>query len=280
MEKKEKRWPFYGASILIHALLVCLLSLLPQGLGHSPFQKAGPGGVYRVRFLGGGQVPSPSLPSSADTVPGASSEKASVKAERGKGIRTPRPPRPPRAVESASGHRKARRVPGSTPGKMARVQTRKAEARGAGPGDQEARPVPRVGSLAPAVLVEPGYGEGVLLASMALGPGVEARGSGGEGRGETGGLVPPLPLVREKPPYPPLARRMGYQGRLIVRLLVSPLGRVDRVDLVKSSGYSILDRAAVRTLRKWRFRPAIRGGHPVSYWVEVPVVFSLREGQG
>ncbi len=132
------------------------------------------------------------------------------------------------------------------------------------------------------LLEESGYGEKALLAAMAPGPGDGKRtpGSGGEGKGDGGGIIPPLPLVREKPPYPPLARRQGYEGKLVVRLLVSPTGRVDQVVLLRSSGYSILDRVAVKTLKKWRFRPAMKNGHPTSYWVEVPVVFDLKEARG
>ncbi len=91
------------------------------------------------------------------------------------------------------------------------------------------------------------------------------------------GVIPPMPTFREKPPYPLLARKRGYEGRLVLRLLVSAQGNVDRVVVLKSTGYAILDKAAVKTARRWRFSPAIEGGRPVKYWVEVPVVFSLRE---
>ncbi len=134
----------------------------------------------------------------------------------------------------------------------------------------------------PSLLAEPGYGEEALLASMASVPGgkVGTSGSGWEGERGTGGIIPPLPLANEKPPYPPLARKRGYEGEVVVRLLVSPGGKVDKVVLIRSSGYSILDRVAVRTLRRWRFKPAMKDGSPISYWVEVPVIFSLREAKG
>jgi len=99
-----------------------------------------------------------------------------------------------------------------------------------------------------------------------------------ESKGEkgTGGIIPPVPIQREKPPYPPLARKMGYQGRLILRLLVSKEGKVARIKVVRSSGYSILDRTAIKTVKKWRFIPAHGGKKAVPFWVEVPVVFSLK----
>jgi protein TonB len=100
--------------------------------------------------------------------------------------------------------------------------------------------------------------------------------NGGKGDEGTGGLIPPVPTQREKPPYPPLARKRGYQGRLILRLSVSREGKVARVKVIRSSGYSILDRTAVKTVKEWRFIPAHRGKEVMPFWVEVPVVFSLK----
>ncbi len=103
-------------------------------------------------------------------------------------------------------------------------------------------------------------------------------GSLGEAIGKGGLVVLPSVTRRIKPSYPPIAKRMGYQGRVIVRLLVSAEGRVKRVKVIRSSGYGILDRAAVQALQKWRFSPALRNGIAVSWWVEVPVVFNLEQG--
>jgi len=130
--------------------------------------------------------------------------------------------------------------------------------------------------------VPAGHAEKVLDVAPNKVPGErgEISGSGGKSKEGSGGIIPPLPLVNKKPPYPPLARRKGYEGRLVVRLLVSPSGEVGRVVLLKSSGYYILDRVAVKTLRGWKFRPAMKDGRPISYWVEVPVVFDLKEARG
>ena len=115
-------------------------------------------------------------------------------------------------------------------------------------------------------------------AASAIQEGVDSGFQINEGKGEkgTGGIIPPIPIHREKPPYPPLARRMGYEGRLILRLLVSKEGKVTQVKVVRSSGYSILDKVAIKTVKKWRFIPAHGGEKAVPFWVEVPVVFSLK----
>jgi len=77
------------------------------------------------------------------------------------------------------------------------------------------------------------------------------------------------------PEYPPMALRLGLQGTVIVRVLVDPDGRPDRVLLEKSSGAQILDDAALRAVERWLFVPARRGDQSVPAWVDVPVRFRL-----
>jgi protein TonB len=78
-----------------------------------------------------------------------------------------------------------------------------------------------------------------------------------------------------KPEYPFIARKRGYQGRVVLRVDVLPNGTADSVELESSSGYDSLDAAAVRTVRQWRFVPARRSGKPVAAAVTVPVLFKL-----
>lgn len=82
--------------------------------------------------------------------------------------------------------------------------------------------------------------------------------------------VRPTPLAHNRPPaYPVLARRLGYEGRVIVRVRVSPEGAAEEVALGESSGYASLDRAALEAVRGWRFTS---GGE-----TEVTVRFRLTE---
>lgn len=83
-------------------------------------------------------------------------------------------------------------------------------------------------------------------------------------------------LKNPAPPYPPLSRRLGEEGRVLVRVLVDQEGRPRTVALDASSGHSRLDNAALQAVRRWRFMPAKLDERPVSEWVVVPVVFSLR----
>lgn len=82
-------------------------------------------------------------------------------------------------------------------------------------------------------------------------------------------------LDNPPPAYPALSRRLGEQGRVILRVLVSTAGRADEVHIRASSGHARLDEAARDTVRGWKFLPAKRGEHPVAAWVLVPVSFRL-----
>jgi protein TonB len=82
-------------------------------------------------------------------------------------------------------------------------------------------------------------------------------------------------LDNPPPAYPARSRRMGEQGRVVLRVLVNAGGTSDKVELHKSSGYEPLDEAALAAVRRWRFLPARQGERPVAAWVLVPIVFTL-----
>lgn len=72
-----------------------------------------------------------------------------------------------------------------------------------------------------------------------------------------------------------MARHNGYQGTVLVRAEVSVEGNCLQARVEKSSGYAVLDQAALEAVKQWRFLPARRGGQTVAAWVEVPVTFRL-----
>ncbi len=82
-------------------------------------------------------------------------------------------------------------------------------------------------------------------------------------------------LDNPAPDYPPLARRSGEHGRVILRVRVSADGKADAVELRTSSGSPRLDQAAMETVKRWRFAPARQGDLAVAAWVLVPITFSL-----
>ncbi|MEW5903235.1 MAG: energy transducer TonB [Pseudomonadota bacterium] len=84
-------------------------------------------------------------------------------------------------------------------------------------------------------------------------------------------------LNNPRPPYPRVARRMGYQGRVVLNVEVLAEGLAGEVKLQSSSGYDILDNAAIQTVKTWKFAPARRFGQPVTQWFLVPIKFSLED---
>ncbi len=77
------------------------------------------------------------------------------------------------------------------------------------------------------------------------------------------------------PEYPRLARRRGQEGEALLAVTVLTDGAPATVELRTSSGYSLLDEAALEAVRRWRFAPALVAGEPVQGVVHVPVVFRL-----
>lgn len=86
------------------------------------------------------------------------------------------------------------------------------------------------------------------------------------------------PLYRRNPPprYPRLARKRKYQGVVILEVFVDRQGSVGEVKVFKSSGYAILDKTALKSVKKWEFEPGKHGGDNVEMWVRVPVRFQLK----
>jgi periplasmic protein TonB len=77
-------------------------------------------------------------------------------------------------------------------------------------------------------------------------------------------------------PYPGLARKRGQEGTVILRVLISREGRVDDLDVETTSGYGLLDRAAVSAVKNWSFEPGRKDGKKIAMWVRVPVTFQLK----
>ncbi len=77
------------------------------------------------------------------------------------------------------------------------------------------------------------------------------------------------------PEYPPLARRMGEEGRVTLRVLVNEAGRPTRVDVQKTSGSSRLDEAARQAVLRAMFKPHIEDGRAISVYAIVPITFHL-----
>jgi len=78
-----------------------------------------------------------------------------------------------------------------------------------------------------------------------------------------------------EPEYPLAARRRGQQGTVVMSVTVNPAGRAVAVALKESSGFELLDQAALRAVAGYDFEPARVGGRAVESQIEVPVRFQL-----
>jgi len=80
-----------------------------------------------------------------------------------------------------------------------------------------------------------------------------------------------------RPEYPRAAREAGWEGTTVLQVLVLPDGRAGSVTLYKTSGYAVLDEAALTAVKAWRFIPAMDGNFPIKSMVRFPIRFDLKE---
>lgn len=78
-----------------------------------------------------------------------------------------------------------------------------------------------------------------------------------------------------KPKYPSVATSRGWEGVVHLLVKVSVEGDSEEVTVQRSSGYDVLDEAAVEAVEKWKFIPAKRGDTPIASSVIVPINFIL-----
>jgi TonB family protein len=84
-------------------------------------------------------------------------------------------------------------------------------------------------------------------------------------------------IKSERPLYPQVARRQGWEGTVVLRINIDPGGNVEDIATQKSTGYDALDESAAQSVKTWRFDPAKDGEFPVSSVVDLPIRFNLDE---
>lgn len=89
------------------------------------------------------------------------------------------------------------------------------------------------------------------------------------------GGTQPEELDRVIPRYPPMARRSGIQGAVVVRGIVRRDGTIDNVEVIKDLPQGLGD-AAAEAVGRWRFRPATYHGEPIDVYYTVTVNFRLQ----
>lgn len=249
----SSRWGAYLAAALVLQGAVALLAR--GGFQHPPFIEAVPLEMELVAAPGeqgpsggGGSAPPSPAPSQAALPP----QSAAL------------PPPPPRSAEPPAAPQ---------PVTQAAFQPK-----------PEPEPAP-VQASAPSVAAVAIAGQGGTVGGgnrVSTQPGQGGGGPSSSGRGGGGGTVTqarPNYLHNPAPPYPPLARRRGLTGRVILKVRVGSDGLARDVGVRTSSGHAVLDQAAASTVAGWRFTPARRGDAPMESWVDVPINFELKGGE-
>ena len=78
-----------------------------------------------------------------------------------------------------------------------------------------------------------------------------------------------------QPEYPSMSRRMGEQGKVMLRILVNEKGRPEHIDIQRSSGFPRLDEAARAAASRALFKPYVEDGRAMPVYVVVPIGFQL-----
>jgi len=90
-------------------------------------------------------------------------------------------------------------------------------------------------------------------------------------------ITEPSFSVQPQPPvYPKLALKRRWQGQALVKALVNELGETERVELLESTGFDLLDQSALKAVNGWHFAAAEQGLRKIRAWVQVPVNFTIR----
>jgi protein TonB len=89
--------------------------------------------------------------------------------------------------------------------------------------------------------------------------------------------IPPKILFYKKPNYPDKARLRDIEGFVEVEFLVTSLGMVRDIKILRSSPEGIFEESVIQAIRSWRFQPARHAGKPVNCWCYQLIRFVLVE---
>jgi periplasmic protein TonB len=87
----------------------------------------------------------------------------------------------------------------------------------------------------------------------------------------------PGALGQALPPYPRRARRRGTEGWVKVRFLVTKDGRVRNLTILQESPTGVFHKTVMKTVPRWRFKPARKDGQSVDVWVKQTINFRLEK---
>lgn len=89
---------------------------------------------------------------------------------------------------------------------------------------------------------------------------------------------PPRILRSFPPQYPFLAKRDGIEGRVILRIVVNAAGEAEEAEVDKAEPPEVEETfadAALKTVKRYKFKPAMKGGKAVNCIVKIPIAFTM-----
>ena len=89
------------------------------------------------------------------------------------------------------------------------------------------------------------------------------------------GVSAPIPVRQVRPQYPAAAQRAKIQGLVSIECVVLPDGTVGNVRVLEPLDPG-LDKAAIKAVKQWRFKPGTKGGKTVPVRVSIDMTFTLR----
>lgn len=86
---------------------------------------------------------------------------------------------------------------------------------------------------------------------------------------------PPRPTYQAPVEYPSSARARGVQGYVVLSLLISAAGEIEKVQVLEAEPSGIFEDYAIQGVRNWRFEPAQYQGRSVKVWARQRIRFDL-----
>jgi len=87
---------------------------------------------------------------------------------------------------------------------------------------------------------------------------------------------PPELLEFQRPVYPKDLRERDIEGKVILKILIDKEGKVQEIQIFKSSGYEAFDQTAVKSFWQCQFKPAKKGNQQRESWVLIPINFQIK----
>jgi periplasmic protein TonB len=86
-------------------------------------------------------------------------------------------------------------------------------------------------------------------------------------------VTAPKLIHEKKPEYPLEAREKGIQGEVVLHATVDKDGNVTDISVI--SGPPLLVKSAIDAVKKWKYKPAMRGNQPIEVAMTISVAFKL-----